>query len=297
MKRTILTCFLAAGLAAGGAVHADQKLTWFGETVFTGAYPADSFDAATLKALREHDRPSVLLRNHPRSLVEDQVGMDRVFRSPEADINRDSSTLRGEVGFALGGETFSIPLLHRDSLFSDGRSEELSALGLKWRHQFEGLGQLTVATHYGKGAWAAYNDTSRSDTANTLTSVSWTSDIGESGSAISGSLYYGNELQQSMTITDPTRRVYGLAVGGQWAVGPRHLPYVGLRYQTGDPATGAASLSELEDYTRISAGWNWRVNPNWNVSAEANFTYDQPTWDLFNVNQTRILFSTRFNFR
>jgi hypothetical protein len=287
-------CCLAAGLATGGTVHADSKLTWFGETVFTGAYPADSFDAATLKALRDHDRPSDLLRTQSL-LVENQVGMDRVFRNQEADITGESNTLRGEVGFALGEETFSIPLLHRNSLLSGGRSEELSALGLKWRHQFEGLGRLTVATHFGKGAWAAYNDSSRSDTANTLTSVSWTSDIGDSGSAISGSLYYGNELQQSSTITDPTRRVYGLAVGGQWALGQRHVPYVGLRYQTGDPATGPASLSELEDYTRISAGWNWRVSPNWNVSAEANFTYDQPTWDLFNVNQTRILFSTRFN--
>lgn len=296
LQKTQILCGIAVSLVLAGAAHADKKLTWFGETVFTGAYPTDASDngSGVPQALR--DDPYKLLNDRSPSLIENQVAVDRVFRDDTSDLQQSANTLRSEVGFALGEETFSIPILHRNSLFHDGRSDELNALGLKWRHQFEGLGSLTLATHYGKGASTSNTASLRADTANTLTSVSWTSDIGNTGSAVTGSLFYGNEQQENSAAQDPTRRVYGLAVGGQWAVSQRHLPYVALRYQAGDPANGLTP-TDLEDYTRISAGWNWRVNPNWNVRAEANFTYNQPTWDLFNVSQTRILFSTRFDMR
>jgi hypothetical protein len=296
LRKFLLLSAVAMGVLVVGIVRADDKLTWFGETVYTGAYPAGSVDTSTLASLP--DEPSTLLRLQSRSPspIEDQAAMDRVFSTSDSALTQSSSILRSEVGFALGEETFSIPMIHRNSLFSNGTTDELSALGLKWRHQFSGLGSLTLAAHYGLGALGTTGYAQRADTANTLTSVSWTTDLGTGGSAVMGSLFYGKEQPENTSLADPARRVYGLAVGGQWALGERHLPYVALRYQSGDPASGLSS-SQLADYTRISAGWNWRVNPNWNVRAEANFTYEQPTWDLFHVRQTDVLFSTRFDLR
>jgi hypothetical protein len=296
LRKFLLLSAVASAVLVIGVVHADDKLTWFGETVYTGAYPAGSVDTGALANLP--DEPSTLLRLQSRSPtpIDNQVAIDRVFSSNDTGLTGSSSVVRSEVGFAMGEETFSIPMVHRDSLFSDGTTDELNALGLKWRHQFAGLGSLTLATHYGQAASGVAGYGQRADTANTLTSVSWTSDFGPAGSSVMGSLFYGNEQPENSPLADPARRVYGLAVGGQWALSERHLPYVALRYQSGDPASGL-NPTQLADYTRISAGWNWRVNRGWNVRAEANFTYDQPTWDLFHVRQTNILFSTRFDLR
>lgn len=279
-------------LVSSGA-HAGGKLTWFGETTFTGAYPVAPGEPAvkdpTLRSL-VHGRPGWGSASRIR-LLENQLAVDTVFDGADTD-HADNRTMRSELGVSLGDESLSVPLSYRQMQYHNGDARQLDSYGFKWRHQFKGIGSLTVAKQYGKGAYQ-FGEDPLLNAANTVTSVSWTSGFEHSG--VTGSLYIGDERIIETESADSQRRVYGFAVGGHWNLGSEHTPYVSLRYQTSDQSL-VSGLTEYDDrYTRISAGWNWQVHSNWQVRAEANFTYDEPRWNLLHFDRTRIQFSTRFD--
>jgi hypothetical protein len=293
--RTIRIGTLLLAAAGAPAVSVAEGLTWFGETSFSGAYPVESMEyrrAATLA--REDDALGLraLLAPAPaRRELDTEALFDPLFQGMES--SRLDQGMRSEVGLSLGGETVSVPVYRREAVFIDGRRQELSGFGVKWRHEFSGLGSLTVATRYGKGAYTAHDELLAADTANMLTSVSWTSQIGERGSSITGSVFYGDEQAEDLAYKDLGRRVYGFVVGGQWAVTRHHLPFVALQYQAND----ATATSLLDDSTRIAAGWNWAVTRDWHVKAEASFGYNDPRLNLFDIDSKKFQFSTRFDIK
>lgn len=283
-------------VAAGApAVSAAGGLTWFGETTFSGAYPVESLEYHRAAVLTREDDVlglRALLAPVPaRPGFDAEALFDPLF--PGTESRRLDQGVRSEVGVSLGGETVSVPVYRRQAVFGDGSRQELSSFGVKWRHQFTGIGSLTVSTRYGKGAYTAQDEILAADTANTLTSVSWTSPIGLRGSSVTGSVFYGDEQAEDLSYKDLGRRMYGFVVGGQWAVTRHHLPFVAFQYQAND----ATATSLLDDSTRIAAGWNWAVTRDWHVKAEASFGYNDPRLNLFDVDNTRFQFSTRFDIK
>ena len=276
------------------SAHAGDKLSWFGEATFTGANPVESSQTSLEKKPVGESKVANAdwQLNSGQKLLEHQLALDSVFNSGDLE-SLDSQTVRSELGVALGDEAISVPVYYSRSSYQNGEAQTLDSLGLKWRHHFEGIGSLVLQARYGKGAYLQPDETAK-DAANTVASVSWTSGFEQSG--VTGSVYVGDERYEQLDMAENARRVYGFAVGGHWNVASDHTPYVSLRYQTSDqqPVTG---LTDYDRYTRISAGWNWQVQSNWQVRAEANFTYDEPRWNLLSTDRTRFQFSTRYDLK
>lgn len=282
--------FLVVALTAASA-HANEHLTWFGEASFSGAYPQRAGEQiSSPRSMYELvSTQSALSGSH---LLEQHLTLDTVFNGGGFD-DSTAQRIRSEVGFAFGEETISVPLYYRRVQHSADNQQQLDGFGIKWRHRFENIGSLTVMARYGKREYSLADEGSL-DAANRLASVSWTSGFNKSG--VTGSFYIGDEQAGSVAATDNARTIYGFAVGGHWLLGGNHMPYVSLRYQNSDQAA-ISGLTDYDKYTRISAGWNWQVRSNWRVRAEANFTYDEPRWNLFNIDRARIQFSTRFDIK
>jgi hypothetical protein len=300
---------LAAGICAGlglvalsAPASADPHLSWFGETNFTGAYPnldtRDLTDGSTewLKqktAELSSDRFSIDRFGAYRALS--AVPIDGVLRSSDLDPVGNRTEFQSEFGFTIGRESFAFPMEVSKSLTED---QSRNSLGVKWRHQFGDSNQLTLSALYGTSQnWG--NGGISGFSSSKVASVSWTSawpGVGER--AITGSLFFGDE-QASSSAADASRQVYGLSVGGKWALSATHTPFINYRYQSGlgPGALTANDLFQLDNATYLSAGWNWQIRPNWSVQAEADFAYQQPTLDLFNVNSTRLFFRTRYDLR
>jgi hypothetical protein len=282
---------LAVSLTIASA-QAGEKLTWFGEATFSGAYPqATENRQISYKSVRELMAASTAATSGTR-LLEQQLALDSVFNSDDLD-NSDTRRIRSEVGLAFGEEAISVPIYYRRAPYYSGEQQQLGGFGIKWRHRFEGTGSLTVLARYGRGEYNLADESSL-DAANRLASVSWTSGFANSG--VTGSFYIGDEQVTEAQYADSARMIYGFAVGGHWLLADEHTPYVSLRYQNSDQAM-ISGLTDYDKYTRISAGWNWQVNSSWRVRAEANFTYDQPRWNLLDTDRTRIQFSTRYDIR
>jgi len=266
-----------ATLLVVSSAQAGDKLTWFGEASFSGAYPQSSQPQDSVPGSQ---------------LLEQQLNLDSVFSSADLDdsyIRR----IKSEIGLAFGQEAVSVPVYYRRGRDESNSNQQPDGFGIKWRHNMEGAGSLTMMARYGKGE-NSLGDESSLDTANRLASVSWASGVDTSG--VTGSFYIGDEQLNKAEYADSARMIYGFAVGGHWLLGDTHTPYVSLRYQDSDQAA-ISGLTDYEKYTRISAGWNWQVKSNWRVRAEANFTYDQPRLNLLDIDRTRFQFTTRFDIK
>lgn len=305
IRRKSLVAGLCAGLglvALSMPASADSHLSWFGETNFTGAYPnldsRDLTDGSTqwLKqktAEISSDRFSIDRFGSYRALS--TIPLDGALRTTDLDPVGNRTEIQSEFGFSVGRESFAFPMEVSKNLNQD---RVRNSLGVKWKHQFGDLNHLTLSALYGTSQnWGDSNIGGASSSK--VASVSWTSawpGVGER--AITGSLFFGDEQANSSTI-DASRQVYGLSVGGKWALSAAHTPFISYRYQSGlgDNALTANDLFQFDNATYLSAGWNWQIKPNWSVQAEADFAYQQPTLDLFNVNSTRLFFRTRYDLR
>ncbi len=270
--------------------QANEQLTWFGEASFSGAYPQTSE-----QQISSQRSISTLMESRPMlsggRLLEQHLALDGVFNGGDVNDNY-TQKIRSEVGLVFGEETISVPIYYRRAQIGADNQQSFDGFGIKWRHRFENIGSLTVMARYGKDE-SSFTESSL-EAANRLASVSWTSGFRKSG--VTGSLYVGDEQIREIEAADSARTIYGFAVGGHWLLGGNHTPYVSLRYQNTDQVM-ISGLTDYDKFTRISAGWNWQVKSNWRIRAEANFTYDEPRWDLFDVDRTRIQFSTRFDIK
>ena len=79
----------------------------------------------------------------------------------------------------------------------------------------------------------------------------------------------------------------------------RHSPFVSFRMLRGEYATPDPDdmLASSTDYSRLTAGWDWQVLPNWRLRAEAEYTLSDTGLDLDVDERSRFFFSTRFDFR
>ena len=78
-----------------------------------------------------------------------------------------------------------------------------------------------------------------------------------------------------------------------------HSPFVSFRMLRSEYANGDVgdTLAPSPEYSRLSAGWDWQVLPNWRLRAQAEYTLSDTAPDLYGNDRRRIFFSTRFDFR
>lgn len=297
-------CGSLVALSVSLPVAAEQKLSWFGETNFSGAYPSFEYQDLTAgstewlnqnAAQSQRDQFSIDRFGSYRSIS--SLPLDGALRSTDLDPIGNVTQIQSELGFSVGRESFLFPVEFSKSL-NDERSR--NALGVKWRHRFGESSHLTVGAQYGQSQATALENAGSAVSSSKLATVSWTSSwAGEGERAITGSLFIGDEQAKNSDSVDANRQVYGLSVGGKWALSETHTPFVSYRYQAGfgGDAYHASNLFEFDNATHLSAGWNWKVSSNWSIQAEADFSYLEPTLDLFDVSNTRLFFKTRYDFR
>jgi hypothetical protein len=182
----------------------------------------------------------------------------------------------------------------RRHLFN-GSNKDL--LAIQWQHPLNEAHNLTFAAGYGDDV---YLNEKRYDPVSTMASLSWTGHwTGRLRPAVSSSVFVGDESPGDDAFRSLERRYFGFSVGGRMTVFERHSPFVSFRMLRGEYTTSDSGdlLAPSTDYSRLTAGWDWQVLPNWRLRAEAEYTLSDTDPDLYGDDRSRIFFSTRFDFR
>src|SRR4030067_327672 len=87
----------------------------------------------------------------------------------------------------------------------------------------------------------------------------------------------------------------GEAGAGRCAEGPAAASRLVHR---SDVAAAETSLSagRREDYSRLAAGWNWQVRPNWGLRAEANYVLNTSGQPGVDYGRRQLVFRTSLGF-
>ena len=179
---------------------------------------------------------------------------------------------------------------------TSGQQKQL--LALKWQHQpFDGH-SLRFAAGYGDDV---YLEEMSYDSVSTMAELAWTSQgVGRLRPRLSGSLFVGEADTRGEAYRHLDRKYMGFTVGGRVTLSEKHSPYISFRMLRAsydedpleDPLSASAEIS------RLTAGWDWQVRPNWRLRAEADFTLeDEFSLNLDRYDPSRVVFSTRFDFR
>ena len=206
----------------------------------------------------------------------------------------DRSTLYvdPEIPFGVSRtfDTLSTPLLERQALF--GASRE--ALALRWQHRLSGEHSFSFAAGYGDDP---YLDDDAREGPGTMAALSWTSQWGSRfRPQVSGSLFTGDDTVRDDEYRSLERRYYGFSIGGRLQLFERHSPFVSFRMLRGEEGGDLLEPDPLE-YSRMTAGWDWQIRPNWRLRAEADYISSDSGLNLYRYERSAIFFSTRFDFR
>jgi hypothetical protein len=139
------------------------------------------------------------------------------------------------------------------------------------------------------------------DTSRTRASVTVSSELSAlSGAQLSGTVFLGGETPKDEVYRHLGRRFYGFSLEGRFNAFRHHSPYTSFQVQRSDydaADTAATTAARWEDYSRLAAGWDWQIMPNWGLRAEANYSLNTSNERAYEYDRSEFLFSTRFNFR
>jgi hypothetical protein len=205
--------------------------------------------------------------------------------------------LQGGMGLDWGQDRFTLPVMHQELRTDREHGLKYDAFGLAWSRRLDSNNLVSLSAQYGD---YAYQDQTTRDTINSVAALGWSGEL--SGAArlrVSSSIYLGGESAKDETYRWLGRRYYGLTLDGRFTPYRNHTPYASLRLQRSDYLNEdpLSSSARREDYSRLAAGWDWQVLPNWGLRAEANYSLNNSSVDSYGYDHTRVLFSTRFDFR
>lgn len=225
-------------------------------------------------------------------------------------LSRDSQGSSGIIGqkFSMLGlrnhnNAFYFPVYKQESVFNRQSYTQLDAWGVKWEHDLDSDSSFSLAASHSENIYA--RETLQNTTSNMAT-LSWTSRFtGSRKSSLTGSVFLGDEAAAEQSDELLARRYYGFSLGGQMTFFQSHTPYLQLKLQksrytlddglnTLEQAEGA--VPEPDYYSRLSAGWRWKVQGNWSVNAEANYSSSDTELN-WRFNESKIFFGTRYDFR
>ena len=207
------------------------------------------------------------------------------------------------LGLRKDNNTFYFPVYKQESMFNRQSYTQLDAWGVKWQHDLDEDSSFSLAASRSKNVYARK---SLQNTTSNMATLSWTSRFADDQkSSLTGSVFLGDEDAATASDDLLARSFYGFSVGGQMTFFKSHTPYLQLklqksRYDQGATLESPGSIGnynlEQDYYSRLSAGWRWKVQGNWSVNAEANYSSNdnELNWQL---NQSKIYFGTRYDFR
>lgn len=217
-------------------------------------------------------------------------------------------------GFRGAKNSFLLPLYKEQAYTQKDSHRLLDGWGLKWQHEMESGHSFAVSAHRADNLYQQ-DDIVTGETTSTMASFSWTGRWkGNYKPSFTGSLFLGDENAADEKESEFGRRYYGFSVGGEMTLFRKHTPYLSLKMQKNEYADASYNGDTLFDesllatdqtvnplygpefYSRLSAGWNWKVRSNWSVTAEANYLLEDSESEL-NIDESRFYFGTRYDFR
>jgi hypothetical protein len=217
-------------------------------------------------------------------------------------VSRRELDLTGFFGISVrewGLEHFSMPLLMEERRVDAQHSMLLNALSVQWQHSMNARDMMTLSARYGD---YSYSDPLLAGGTNTSAMFSWSRLLGDDARVI-GKFFVGDESSRDRASSYAGRRYYGLLVEGSYALWPDHAPFASLSWQHSDfdvtdyVAASSALSTRHDSGSRFAAGWNWQVQPNWGVRAEANYRFSDYALDFGEADRTQFYFSTRYGFQ
>lgn len=197
-----------------------------------------------------------------------------------------------EIRFGSG--SLRLPVTHREYLDDQQRMHRFNALGVEWEQELLPGHRLSLAAEH--GGHAAVEETGI-DTSRTRASVTVSSALPEwSGAQLSGTVFLGDETPRDEVYRHLGRRFYGFSLEGRFTAFRSHSPYTSFQLQRSNYDT-ADTAPRWEDYSRLAAGWDWQIMPNWGLRAEANYSLNTSNERAYEYDRSELFFSTRFNFR
>lgn len=215
----------------------------------------------------------------------------------ESEFDTSSLGVVGGGGFDWGRNRLSVPLGYRQIWVDHSDYLRLSTLGVEWRRQLDEQNLLNAAAQYGDYEYEAANARTAAGYSATL---GWSGlYTGESRPRVGGSVFLGEEAVDQAALKYFGRRYYGVTADGSFSPYKDHSPYVSFKLQRSDydDDDPIYLTARSEDYSRLAAGWNWQVQPNWRLRAEADYTLNKSNLSLYEYDSNRLFFSTRFDFR
>ncbi len=215
----------------------------------------------------------------------------------ETSFDTGLLNLQGGVGVGWGQDRFTLPVFHQELRTDGERALKYDAFGLGWSRRLDSSNLVSLTAQYGD---YAYLDQTTWDTTNSVAAFAWSSELsGASRLRVSSSIFLGDESAKDEAYRWLGRRYYGVTLDGRFTPYRNHTPYASLRLQRSDYLNEdpLSAMARREDYSRLAAGWDWQVQPNWGLRAEANYSLNNSNVDAYGYDHTRVLFSTRFDFR
>jgi hypothetical protein len=198
----------------------------------------------------------------------------------------------------LGAGSLKLPLTHREYLDDQQRAHRFSALGVEWEQELLPGHRLALAAERGGHTALAEPGV---DTSRTRASVTVSSELPTlSGAQLSGTVFLGGEAPKDEVYRYLGRRFYGFSLEGRFTTFRHHSPYTSFQVQRSDydaADAAAATAPRWEDYSRLAAGWDWQIMPNWGLRAEANYSLNTSNERAYEYDRSELFFGTRFNFR
>lgn len=290
MRRLSLSAAMSAilGLSLPLAGQGAGKFSWFDD-----APARDALGLPRAPAAFKPDAPVTFGVDAYKSLA------------MERELAEEADTIRVYGEFERLPSTWQTPLaaINRDTgaepLLREYDSR-LSGFGVRWQHRVDAGNTVALAAGYNEFAWAAQPLRSR-DMLDTRAALSWTtSSTGELRPGLTSSVFIGDESARDDDTRRYGSRYYGFSVGGKLTLAEDHTPYVSYRlrrsYFNSDDMT--YPLLPYEDHASVSAGWQWRVQSNWSLQAEASYGLNGQAVDPYvPLDRSRFFFGTRFDFR
>lgn len=212
-------------------------------------------------------------------------------------IENPPANLLGSVGYEVGANRFSIPIVHQTYLTDEG-ARRFDAYGLEWRRKFGVAHELALSAR--RGEVGALDGVTRDSSIGNVAQLAFRSEFsGGYHPRVMGSVFLGDETAKDKGPRWFGRKYYGLSLDGSFTVFDGHTPYASLHLQRSDydVAETALAATRREEYSRLAAGWNWQVRPNWGLRAEANYTLNTSGQAGYDYERSQLLFSTRFGFK
>ncbi len=235
---------------------------------------------------------------------------------------REPQILSASLEYGSGRDRFSIPIRHTGGYSRQDGYREVDSFGLEWIRQLSADRQIKLSAQQADSIHFGHLGR---DTTNSVAQLAFTGDLaGPAGPRITGGVFLGSETpkDRDLGIGWSGRKYYGLSLESRFTAFQTHTPFASLQiarsdYEGGDlggsnvyypgvtagygyPGSGGGSVSgagRRDDYSRLGAGWNWQIRPNWGLRAEAYYSLNSSSVSAYEYDRSQFFFSSRYDFR